>query len=36
MSTTLEIDEITILIKNALTALMIIENKKPPNMKEIE
>jgi hypothetical protein len=36
LSTTLELDELTILIKNALTALMSLENKKAPNMKEIE
>ena len=36
MSTTLELDELSILIKNALTSLMAIENKKAPNMKEIE
>jgi len=36
LSTTLELDELTILIKNALTALMSLEGKKSPNMKEIE
>lgn len=36
LSTTLDLDELTILMKNALTSLMILENRQAPNMNEID